>query len=501
MAKNDPYQNLLKRTHEISLLKSAASLLSWDEETYAPPAAIDHRSEQLAYLAGKAHTLFTSPEVGEWLATCEEEKQEDRDPIRTTNLREWRRSYQRATCLPTSLVEEINKTTSLARSVWIDARAKKQFNLFEKDLKKIIDLNRRCADLWGFEESPYDALLEEYEPGAKTSQIKKLFEELRPTLTAIVADLSEKSKTVPPDLLKGSYPIEKQQSLNRRIAEAIGFDFQGGRIDTTTHPFCTELGPRDCRLTTRYDETDFTSSLYGVLHEAGHGIYAQGLPPEHFGTPAGDAVSLGIHESQSRLWENLVGRDLSFWEYWHPVACEYFPELKAFSPRQITRAVNRVTPSFVRVEADEVTYDLHIILRFKTEIELIEGRLDVGDLPAFWNEHFEDMLGLKVPDDSMGCLQDIHWSLGSFGYFPTYTLGNLNAAQLFRKAQQAVPDLDTQLAQGQYHGLLGWLNTSVHQPGQRYRPQELMEHVTGEKTQTGYHFENLRRKEKLFDAS
>jgi carboxypeptidase Taq len=265
-------------------------------------------------------------------------------------------------------------------------------------------------------------------------------------------------------------------------------------VDTTTHPFCETLGPGDCRLTTRYDEQNFTQSLLGVLHEAGHGMYEQGLPPEDYGTPNGAAVSLGIHESQSRLWENHIGRSQAFWEHWHPVACEHFPELKRLSPSQIADAVNLVAPSFHRVEADQVTYDLHIILRFELEVRMTEGQLKVADIPACWNEEFEKMLGLKVSRDSDGCLQDIHWSLGNFGYFPTYTLGNLNAAQLMHRAGNDMPSLANELVRGEYGNLLKWLREKVHRHGSRYTPQELMTQATGEGTQSGYHLDALRSK-------
>ena len=274
----------------------------------------------------------------------------------------------------------------------------------------------------------------------------------------------------------------------------MGFDFDAGRIDTTTHPFCSGLGPNDCRLTTRYNEQDFTQSLYGIMHEAGHGLYDQGLPKEHFGTPLGNAVSLGIHESQSRLWENHVGRDSSFWQHWHPIACKHFPELKHLTPEQVTAAVNHVEPSFIRVEADQVTYDLHIILRFEIELKLIERQLTVADVPAYWNEQFEKSFGLKVAKDADGCLQDIHWSIGTIGYFPTYSLGNLNAAQLMRKARTDCPTLATELGRGEYSSLLGWLREKVHVHGMRHHPQELMRLATGILTETAAHLENLREK-------
>jgi carboxypeptidase Taq len=485
------YEKLRGRAKEIALIDCATGLLNWDEETCMPRKALPFRAEQLAFLSGWSHRQFTSPEVGDWIKACEDHGFLP-DSDEWANVREWRRSYDRATKLPPELVEEFNRATTLARDAWTEARKRSEFGGFQPHLEKLLQLNRRMADLWGFTECRYDALLEGHERGARASEIKKLFAEVRPGIVSVLGPAVERSRSIPEDFLEGEYPIAAQQAFNREVAAAIGFDFDAGRIDTTTHPFCTGLGPGDTRLTTRYNERDFTESFYGVLHETGHGLYDQGLLPEHHGTPLGNACSMGIHESQSRLWENHVGRSSEFWEHWHPRACHHFPGLRKFTPEQIARAVNRVAPSFIRVEADQVTYDLHIILRFELELKLIEGELKVAELPAVWNEEFEKMLGLKVPDDARGCLQDIHWSLGAFGYFPTYTLGNLNAAQLMRHAQSNLPELESDLKSGRYASLLGWLRMRVHEPGQRYDPQELMRRATGETTQFRHHLDYAR---------
>lgn len=488
-----PYRRLEQRARQIAFISSASELLSWDLETYMPPKGLSFRAEQLAYLSGQAHRLWTAKAVGGWIAACEQHEFPADSP-EGANVREWRRAYDRATKLPPALVEEIERTRTVAREAWREARQRSEFGLFQPHLEKLLDLNRQKAERLGFEESPYDALLDGYEPGTRASQLQALFAELRPAIGAILGPALERSAAVPKDLLEGDYPIPAQQAFNREVAQALGFDFQAGRIDTTTHPFCATTGASDCRLTTRYRESDFTQSLYGIMHETGHGLYEQGLPPERFGTPLGSAASLGIHESQSRLWENHVGRSAAFWEHWHPVACRHFPELKALTPAQLSAAANRVSPSFIRVEADQVTYDLHIILRFEVEVNLLEGRLKVADLPAYWNEAFEKMLGLKITKDADGCLQDIHWSLGDLGYFPTYTLGNLNAAQLMVHAQAECPGLEAALARGEYAPLLGWLRDKVHRHGLRYPPRELMRLATGEPTNASYHLQCLRRK-------
>jgi carboxypeptidase Taq len=487
------YKNLLKRAKEIALAGSAGSALAWDLETYMPPKSLPYRAEQLAWLSGLAHRRFTAAQVGQWISECEQIGFAA-DSAEAGNLREWRRQYNRATKIPGRLVEKFERVRTHARAAWQEARKQSKFSLFRPHLDKVLALTRQMADAWGFQQSPYDALVEGYEPGVTAAQLRELFAELRPALATILAPAVARSAAVSADLLKGHYPVAAQQAFNRKVAEAIGFDFAAGRIDTTTHPFCSGLGPGDCRLTTRYDETDFVSSLYSVLHEAGHGLYEQGLDPAAFGTPNGSAVSLAIHESQSRLWENHVGRDHAFWEHWHPVACGHFPEMRNLTPAQITAAVNRVAPSFIRVEADQVTYDLHIILRFEIEVKLVEGTLTTKEVPAYWNEQFEKMFGLKVPKDSDGCLQDTHWSIGAIGYFPTYTLGNLNAAQLMRRFAAENPNLDTQLARGEYQPLLAWLRDKIHRHGSRQTPTELMTLATGHPTSITDHVAYLRGK-------
>ena len=494
------YRHLHDRLREAALLRSAAGVLGWDQETYLPPQGVAWRAEQLALLSGQVHRLVTAPEIGEWLAAAESEaRPASADApaaavVADTNVRGWRRAYDRATKLPVELVEEWTRTTSLAQNVWAEARRTSDFALFQPHLEKLVGLARRKADAWGWQTCRYDALLDEYEPGARSADLAALFAGLGPQISALVGPAAEKAARFPRDLLAGHYPVAAQQAFNREVAEAVGFDFTAGRIDTTTHPFCTGLGPGDTRLTTRYDETDFTSSLYGVLHEAGHGLYDQGLNRDEWGQPAGDACSLGIHESQSRLWENHVGGSRAFWDHWLPRAAHHFPHLAKRTPEQVAGAVAQVQPSFIRVEADEVTYDLHIILRFEIERALIEGDLAPADVPGVWNEKFRSLLGLEVPDDARGCLQDVHWSFGLFGYFATYTLGNLNAAQLMHHARRGVPNLDRSLADGAYAPLLGWLREKIHAHGQRFDGPKLMHHATGEPAQGGYFLDHLRSK-------
>ena len=489
------YGHLHARAREIGLLNSTAALLSWDQQTFMPPKALDFRAEQLSYFNGRAHAMFTAPEVGGWLKDCEDAGLADGSDVEMgTNVRGWRRHYDRSARLPTALVEAFERAKSHADAAWQRARELSDFAMFAPHLERVFGLTKQMAELWGYEQSPYDALLEGFEPGAREAQLTELFAVLRSAVVDLLPPAVERSARVPMDLLAGHYPTAAQQALNAEVAAALGFDFEAGGIETTTHPFCSGVAPGDCRLTTRYDEGNFLVSLYGVMHEAGHGMYEQGLPPGAHGFPAGTAVSLGIHESQSRLWENQVGRGREFWEVWLPRATHHFPHLAGRTPEEMFAAVNRVRPSFIRVEADQVTYDLHVILRFGLERRILQGELAIKDVPAAWNEEFEKSLGLKVPDDAHGCLQDVHWSAGLIGYFSTYTLGNLNAAQLYRKALAELPGLPGELARGEYGGLLGWMRSRVHEQGERYLPGELIEKATGEPLKAEYYLAGLREK-------
>lgn len=488
---NDPYQNLIRRSREIALLESSASLLHWDQETCLPKNGVPWRAEELSHLSGLTHRLFTAPEVGGWISDCES-KGYASSSNEAANVRGWRRSYDRATKIPVELVEEHSRTTALANSVWIEARQRSDFSHFAPVLAKILEQVRQMADHWGYEGSRYNALLEGYEPGARVEDLKTLFAAFRPRLIEVLGRALEKSKSA--SRLEGDFPIAAQAAFNEEVARAIGFDFDSGRIDPTTHPFCTRPGPGDTRLTTRYETDNFLSSLFSVMHEAGHGMYEQGVDQDAFGTPMGSAISLGIHESQSRLWENLVGRTPDFWNFWYPRAAEHFPALRKYTPEQVCAAVNRVSPSFIRVEADQVTYDLHIMLRFDLERRMLEGEVALADVPATWNEGFETSFGLKVPDDAHGCLQDIHWSAGLIGYFPTYSLGNLNGAQLYATALREKPEIASELKAGRYTTLFQWMRDKVHHQGSALLPQDLMMSATGRPTGTEDHLAMLRAK-------
>ncbi len=494
----DPaYDQLIARLREVTLLGTMSSALHWDQETYLPKAATPYRGDQLAWLSGRAHALFTDPEVGEWIGSA---ARAGFDPESTegVNVRWLQRQYDKATKLPGTFVEECAKTQTMANAAWIEARRERDFARFAPHLEALTRQARQRADYLGYADSRYDALLDEHEPGATTSGVGALFDSLAPTLSELVAAGAEACANLPVLLPPGPYPEETQRVFNAEVAAAIGFDFDAGRIDTTTHPFCTTLGPRDHRITNRYDPADFTSSLYCILHETGHALYEIGLPEDQFGLPCGSAASLGIHESQSRLWENHVGRSLAFWEHWFDRAQALFPQLAGTTPEALWQHVNRIERTFIRVEADEVTYDLHIILRFRLERALVEGEIEVADIPATWNAMFAELMGLQVDHDSHGCLQDVHWSFGGFGYFATYSLGNINAAQLMAAATRQVAGLQAQLASGQYRALLGWLREHVHQPGMRHFPVDLMQRATGQPVSPDAHLSRLAEKISLF---
>ncbi len=481
MNNDQAYAELIRRIKECSLLSSCGSLLGWDERTYMPRQGSVHRAEQMALLARLAHEMLTAPEIGQLLAQLEESAlAREKDSVPAVNIREIRRTYDRAVKLPKELVEELARVTTRAQQIWQEARQANDFAAFQPWLEKIVKLKRQEAEAIGYKQSPYDALLDEYEPGATAAAITRVFADLRAALVPLVGAIMASQKQPPRHIVERDYPVEQQQAFGQAAAVAIGFNFAAGRLDVTTHPFCSGIGPGDCRITTRYNPRRFNEAFFGILHEAGHGIYDQGLNPEHFGTPMGSAVSLGIHESQSRLWENQVGRSRAFWEYFFPQARKAFAQaLGDVTIDDFVFAINDVQPSYIRVEADEATYNMHVILRFELEQALISADLKPADVPGAWNEKFEKSFQLTPPNPALGCLQDIHWSMGGIGYFPTYTLGNLYAAQFMAQARQDLGDLDDNFRRGEFGRLKAWLNDKIHRPGQCYRSAELCERVTG----------------------
>ena len=477
------YDELVTELRRVWLLGSCSGMLGWDRETHMPSGGAEHRANQLSLLAGLGHQWLTNPRVGELLDALQAGNDPgDPDGAIAVNVREAQRTYDRATKLPQRLVEEISRVTTLSQQAWIQARRESAFATFQPWLQQVVDLKREEAQAVGFaaDGQPYDALLDEYEPGTTSADVSAAFTPLRAALVPLLAAIRDSSVEPQSSILTRRFPIDSQERFGRRAAAAIGFDFDRGRLDVTAHPFCSGIGPGDCRLTTRYDAHHFPGAFFGTLHEAGHGIYEQGLDPDAAGTAMGEAVSLGIHESQSRMWENFVGRSHAFWQYFYADAQKAFSEaLSDVSLEDFHAAINDVRASFIRVEADEVTYNLHIMLRFELEQPLITGDLQPTDLPAVWNEKFAGYFGITPDNDAQGCLQDIHWSAGLIGYFPTYALGNMYAAHFFNCLARDVGDPGEMFARGEFASLKSWLNENIHRRGKQYPAGRLLEVVTG----------------------
>jgi carboxypeptidase Taq len=491
MPANPSYDALLKALREAATLGSVQQLLNWDQETYMPKAAGPGRAEQQALVAGLVHERRTSPRIGELLAACESDRAltSDPDSPHAANLREIRRDYDRATKLPADLVAEIALATSESQEIWKQAREASDFAKFAPALDRVMGLMRRKAECYGVPKAPdgtrgelYDALLDEYEPDMTARQIEAIFTPLRSQLTDLVKAVKATKAKVSTKCLEAKIDPAAQHAFGLYVLRHIGFDLEAGRLDTTTHPFCSGFAPGDTRLTTRYRDEKFTDALFGTLHEAGHGMYEQGLPKSGplFGSPLADAVSLGVHESQSRMWENFVGRSKPFWKWALPKSKKFFGKsLSKYDEKHFFAACNTVQPSLIRVEADEGTYNMHVMVRFEIERAFFAGSTKTKDIPALWNEKYKEYLGIKVPDDRRGCLQDVHWSFGLVGYFPTYTLGNLLAAQLWEAINEKVPNLSKQIAKGNFADLKAWLNSNIHAHGRRYSSARLCELATG----------------------
>ncbi len=478
------YDELIALVKQANLLASTAALLGWDQETMMPSKGVEHRSNQQAQLASIHHGLATDPRIGDLLAACESQDHltMDQTTPEAVNIREVRRRYDRVTKLPAELVEELAQVTSLANHEWAEARKASDFARFRPWLEKIVELTRHKAECFGWPDDgePWDALAEDYEADCTAVDVEAVFTPLRKQLQDLIAELMASSTRPSNAFNELALPVDQQERFVRFISDAIGFDYSRGRLDRSTHPFCSGTHCHDVRLTTRFHETNVNDALGSTMHESGHGIYEQGLLPDHIGTPMGDAVSLGIHESQSRMWENQVGRSRAFWVWCLPKLTEFFGDAAAGLDLDVVYGgANIVKPDFIRVEADELTYNMHVMVRFEIERALMRGDLAVADIPGVWNSKYKDYLGLDVPDDRRGCLQDVHWSSGSIGYFPTYTLGNLYAAQLFDTALEVMPDLHEQFERGEFGNLKRWLNENIHSHGERYRAPDLCRHVTG----------------------
>lgn len=487
---------LREKLGEIADLSAAASVLGWDQQTYMPPKGAPARSLQLATLGRLAHEQFISDAIGEALERAGEEIASlDPDSTEARLVRRVRQEYDKQRRVPPAWVGEFARVTSLAHQVWEKARAEKDFSQFRPSLEEIVPLRRQYAEFFAPYEHVYDPLLDDFERGMKTAEVARIFGELRPQQVELVRTIAERGRPVDDSILHRPFDVVKQREFGLEVVQQLGYDLERGRCDRSAHPFTTGFSIDDVRITTRYDPNFLSDSVFSTIHEAGHAMYDQGLDRAFERTPLASGASYAIHESQSRMWENLVGRSRPFWQHFYPRLQRYFPsslgdvDLEAFY-----RAVNKVQPSFIRVDADEATYNLHIMLRFELELALMEGSLAVADLPEAWNARMRDYLGLTPPDDAKGVLQDVHWSSGLMGYFPTYALGNLVAAQLWETICQEIPDLDAQIARGQFGALLAWLRENVHRHGAKFDPAELVQRVTGKPLSPEPFLRYLRRK-------
>jgi carboxypeptidase Taq len=475
------FEQLKEKLAEISDLNGAASVLAWDQQTYMPPGGGTARAEQLATLGKLAHEMLVSDRIGELLETASAEVAglpEDSDEAGLIRL--VRREYDKARKVPASLVAELARASSLGLEIWVEARETSDFPLFRPALQKIVDLHRELAHCLGFEENLYDALIDQYEPGMKTSQVAQIFSALRTQLVPLVHAISSKIGSVDDSVLRQTYAEPKQWDYGIDVLKRLGYNFKCGRQDKSVHPFSTSFSINDVRITTRLDEHFLPTALFGTLHEGGHALYEQGISPALERTPLAAGASLGIHESQSRLWENLVGRSRGFWRFFFPLLQRLFSEhLGSVTLEGFYRAINRVEPSMIRVEADEVTYNLHVLLRFELEVALMDETLSLSDLPSVWNAKMKEYLGVLPGNDAEGVLQDVHWSSGLIGYFPTYSLGNLISVQLFEKAKSQHPQISQEIEKGEFATLLGWLRRNVHAHGKKFLPADLIERATG----------------------
>ncbi len=486
------YDSYRQQMQRIADVRHASAVLQWDQETYLPPKGAALRGQQLSTLSELAHQLFSADSLGALLQ--ELMAKGDLDVFQKRNVELTLEDYTKAKKYSSLFVRQLSEQVNKTFHAWIEARKQNNFATYQKDLEALVQLKKEESEILGYQHHPYNAHLNEYEKGATVALVDKTFEDLLPQLKPLLDRIAAQPQ-VDDSFLKQHFPKQAQWDWGMHLLKELHFDFEAGRQDISEHPFSTSFGPQDVRVTTRIDEADFGNMTWSCIHEAGHALYEQGLPLEHYGLPLGEACSYSIHESQSRLWENNVGRSLPFWQHYYPQLQQRFSEqLGQNVCFSFYKAINKVEPSLIRTEADEITYHFHVYIRYLLEKSLLEGSLATADIPQFWNEHYKKYLSVTVPDDKRGCLQDVHWSHGSFGYFPTYSLGSFYAAQFFGQAQKAIPGMQQQLSQGQLAPLLQWLRTEIHAKGRYFTSEELCRQVTGEGLQVRHFMEYLLAK-------
>ncbi|MFO8035774.1 MAG: carboxypeptidase M32 [Anaerolineales bacterium] len=488
-------QELKKELAEIADLRYAAAVLGWDQQTNMPPGGAEARGNQLGTLGSIAHTKFISDKVGQLLEDLESYQEElDPDSDEARLIQVTRREYDRATKVPSEYVAELARVTTRAHGAWEEARQNDDFSHFQPHLEKIVDMARQYADFFAPYDHVYDPLLDRFEPGMKTATVREIFSALRPQQVELIQAIGEQEQ-VEDEFLHQHFDEQKQWDFGEEVVTEFGYDWKRGRQDKATHPFTTHFGVGDVRITTRIDPEYIGSGLFSTLHEGGHAMYEQGVAPDLERTGLAQGASLAIHESQSRMYENLVGRSYPFWVHFYPRLQEVFPsQLENVDLDTFYKGINKVEPSLIRVEADEATYNLHIMLRLELEIALMEKEFEVNDLPEAWNTRMEDYLGVTPPNDKLGVLQDVHWSSGYFGYFSTYSLGNLVSVQLWEKINEDIPDLAEEIKEGEFSSLLAWLRENIHRHGKKFKPQELVKRATGSEIDPEPYMKYLRDK-------
>ncbi|RYY39613.1 MAG: carboxypeptidase M32 [Chitinophagaceae bacterium] len=489
------YSEYVAQMQRIADIRNAAAVLQWDQETYLPPKGAHFRGQQLSTLSELAHGQFSSEHLGNLLNELLSSTTLDETQRRNVELS--KEDYDKNRKYSASLVRRLSDASNTAFHSWIEARRQNDFSLFAPALTEMVALKKEEADVLGWTGHPYDALLNEYEKGASTQQLDAVFTDLLPQLKGLLDELLAQP-AADDSFLKQQYPADQQWAWGLHLLRQLHFDEGAGRQDRSEHPFTTSFSPQDVRITTRIDEGDFGNMTWSTIHELGHALYEQGLPAEQYGLPLGEAASLSIHESQSRLWENNVGRSRAFWQHWLPELRNWFPaQLEGVDADHFFRAINKVQPSLIRTEADEVTYHFHVYIRYSLEKALMDGSLQVVDIPTWWRESYQEWLGVTPPDDKTGALQDVHWSHGSFGYFPTYSLGSLYAAQFFATAGEAMPGLEEEIARGNTAGLLGWLRREIHAHGRRYSSDALCRKISAQSLSSAYFIGYVRQKYSL----
>lgn len=491
------YENKLHEVNnylkDLEYLNSAVALIQWDSLVNMPSKAVQYRSEMLGYLSGESYKLSTSSKIKEFVEYFKNSK--DVDTVTSATIANIEKEYNKTKKIPEQEYKDYVMASAHAGVAWEEAKNKSDFNIFKPHLKKMVEFNKKFAEYWGYSENRYNALLDIYEPGITTEKLDIVFGELRNALVTLLNKIKAAGDKPNIDFFTKKFTKEEQESFSKLVLDNMEYDYvEAGRIDESTHPFTTNFGNKDVRITTHYYENDFRSALFSCIHEAGHGIYEQDIPDSLQGTLLATGASMGIHESQSRFYENIIGKSKEFWKYYYPIAINKFPQFKGISFEEFYKGINYVEPSLIRTEADELTYSIHIIIRYEIEKMLINNDLDVEDVSKVWNEKYNEYLGVEPKNDAEGILQDMHWSDGSFGYFPSYALGNLYGAQFLNKMKKDIPNLYEEISKGNLTIVHNWLKDNIHKFGAVYKPTELIKKVTGEELSAKYFIDYINEK-------